>query len=263
MPRSNLPSKVEDQISSAPDTRTTTEILAGLRTGQPSADSEFFDKYWRRVYALARSRLGARVGPHGTSATDIANEAILAGMMILKRLDTADLNNSDRGWPLLATIVTKRCCTVFRSRRSRLIQEAGDSAGNQRNPIDDLIASSPEVDTESICAQLDFAREELQRTSDALRRIATEKRKRWEEIIWHRYGISADGNDNPEQQQEVVQLYSEITFDIKKEEDEKRYFGNPSIREIARRVELSDARIRHYLAKIKAHVKTHLVAGNE
>jgi RNA polymerase sigma-70 factor (ECF subfamily) len=90
--------------------------LERVRTRDPEALEEFFERYFDRVYALVFRMLG-----HRTPAEDAAQDVVAKALRAIDRLDP-----SRDPWPWLVSIATNACRDLWRSGAHRMAKQALD-----------------------------------------------------------------------------------------------------------------------------------------
>jgi DNA-directed RNA polymerase specialized sigma24 family protein len=105
-------------------TRPTAALLSDLRDGRASAEREFVDKFYGRLYALSKKVLYRSAKAQAISATDVVNLVLDQGIKALKRSNYDHVESGNHVFAVLAKIAKRRGIDFNRRKLLPTVQEA-------------------------------------------------------------------------------------------------------------------------------------------
>jgi RNA polymerase sigma-70 factor (ECF subfamily) len=130
-------------------------LLDRLRQGDSEAALELFQRYARRLIALARSRLDARVRQK-VDPEDVL-QSVLKSFIVRHRGGEFDLANWDSLWALLAVLTLRKCGYQTRhfraARRDVQREQASPVGGAETHASWQVLAREPTPDEAALLAE--------------------------------------------------------------------------------------------------------------
>jgi RNA polymerase sigma-70 factor (ECF subfamily) len=132
------------------------ELLTRVQHGDQAAAAAVFDRYKRRLLALARSHLDTRIR-RKVDPDDIV-QSVFRSFFQRQQEGQFDLHDWDQLWSLLALITARKCknaCIYFtRAKRSASLEVTAEGSGDEALASWQALASEPTPEEAAVLADL-------------------------------------------------------------------------------------------------------------
>ena len=164
-----MAAQVEIDALAMSDPKSITLFFENLKTGDRSAATELWNRFFPRLLAQARRALSGQ--PQSVhDAEDAVQSAFIAFWQQVERGDFEGEMNRDHLWRILLTITHRR---ALMHQRREAAQKRGGGASGKRElfPVDQLMAQCPAEDFDLACEELLTSLDDGEKQQIALQKL--------------------------------------------------------------------------------------------